>query len=339
MTALKEYQRLESTGIWRENAGAQRRDVIVAFGDASLIVKDKSDAALSHWSLPAIHRSNTGKRPALFKPAPDAEEELELSDPDLIDAIERVRKAIAKTRPKRGRLRLTILASFLAAIVALSVLWLPGALVQNTVAVLPESTRLTIGNALLRHMTRLTGESCTTPLGREALTQLTTRTVRTRLHRAYVVPDLGLRETLVLPGRLVMLDATVVEDNDSAEAVAGYMLKALTDRMAQDPMVPLLEHAGPAATLALLTTGQMDDAALSAYAKALMQSAEPAPRITELRDELYAARIPSAPIAYALDVTGASTAALLDQGSDLDTPTGRLIKDGAWISLQTICER
>lgn len=338
MTALKEYQRLESTGIWRENAGAQRRDVIVAFGDASLMIKDKSDTALSHWSLPAIHRVNAGKRPALFKPARDAEEELELSDPDLIEAVERVRKVIARTRPKRGRLRLTILAGFLAAITALAVFWLPGALVQNTVAVLPESTRLTIGNALLSHMTRLTGDSCRAPLGREALNALTARAVKTRLQRAYIVPDLGARDTLVLPGRLVMLDATVVEDHDSPDVVAGYLLKALTDRLAQDPMVPLLEHAGARATLALLTTGQMSDAALVRYAKTLLESPEPAPRLIALRDELHAARIPPAPIAYAMDVTGARTAVLLDQGSDQDEPQTRLIKDGAWISLQTICE-
>ncbi|MEM7472596.1 MAG: hypothetical protein AAF340_14705 [Pseudomonadota bacterium] len=337
MTALKEYQRLESTGIWRENAQAQRRDVIVSFGDASLIIKDKSDAALAHWSLPAIHRTNPGRRPALFQPAPDAEEELELSDPDLIEAIERIRKAIAKTQPRRGRLRLGILAAFLAAILALAIFWLPSALVKNTVAVLPESTRLTIGNAMLRHMTRLTGDTCRAPLGREALTKLTTRTVKSRLQRAYIVPDLGLRDTLILPGRLVLLDATLVEDHDSPEVAAGYLLKALTDRLDEDPMIALLEHAGPRATMGLLTTGQISDETLGGYAQTLLESAEPAPKLQGLKEEFQSARISAVPFAYAIDVTGSQTSLLLESDPHKEVPVGRLIKDGEWISLQVIC--
>jgi hypothetical protein len=40
MTALKKYQKLESSGLWRDAADAQRREVVVAFGEASLILSD-----------------------------------------------------------------------------------------------------------------------------------------------------------------------------------------------------------------------------------------------------------------------------------------------------------
>ena len=57
MTALPEYQRLECSGLWRDGPGAQRREVIVAFGDATLVIADaRSDRALAHWSLPAVLR-------------------------------------------------------------------------------------------------------------------------------------------------------------------------------------------------------------------------------------------------------------------------------------------
>jgi len=35
MTALDQYVRLESGGLWRADADAQRRDVAVSFGDAT----------------------------------------------------------------------------------------------------------------------------------------------------------------------------------------------------------------------------------------------------------------------------------------------------------------
>ena len=105
MTALNEYQRLESTGIWRASPDEQRRDVMVSVGDASLVIYDSAGRPLGHWSLPAVIRLNVGTRPALFAPGPDAPEELEINEDEMIDAIEKVRKTIEKRRPRQGRLR------------------------------------------------------------------------------------------------------------------------------------------------------------------------------------------------------------------------------------------
>lgn len=54
MTALKEYERLESGGLWRMTPQDQRRDVIVSFGDATLVISDSANRALSHWSLAVL---------------------------------------------------------------------------------------------------------------------------------------------------------------------------------------------------------------------------------------------------------------------------------------------
>ena len=45
MTALKQYQRLESVGVWRPDPEAQRRNVTVSFGDASLAISDNAGPA------------------------------------------------------------------------------------------------------------------------------------------------------------------------------------------------------------------------------------------------------------------------------------------------------
>ncbi|MFZ1345456.1 MAG: hypothetical protein WAS32_00905, partial [Tabrizicola sp.] len=88
MTALRKYQRLECGGLWRETPQDQRREVLVRFGDATLVLSDpKSGAAVSHWSLPAIERINKGQEPAIFAPGSDASESLELDDSDMIAAL------------------------------------------------------------------------------------------------------------------------------------------------------------------------------------------------------------------------------------------------------------
>ena len=56
MTALSKYDRLEATGLWRINPSEQRREVVVSIGDATLIISDINDTALTHWSLAAVER-------------------------------------------------------------------------------------------------------------------------------------------------------------------------------------------------------------------------------------------------------------------------------------------
>ena len=119
MTALKKYLKLESPGLWRDAPQDQRRNVVVGFGTASLILSDpKTDLALSHWSLPAITRQNPGVLPAIYSTGPDATETLELDDQDMIDALETVQSALATRQPRPGRLRGTIVALLTLTLVA-----------------------------------------------------------------------------------------------------------------------------------------------------------------------------------------------------------------------------
>ena len=60
MTALKEYARLESTGLWRPDPEAQRREVAISFGDATLVI---ADSAGRRWPIGRWPPSNA-KTPA-----------------------------------------------------------------------------------------------------------------------------------------------------------------------------------------------------------------------------------------------------------------------------------
>ena len=71
MTALSKYQRLEASALWRDSISGQRRDVIVSLGDASLVITDKNERPLTHWSLAAVQRANPGAMPAVFHPDGD----------------------------------------------------------------------------------------------------------------------------------------------------------------------------------------------------------------------------------------------------------------------------
>lgn len=335
MTALKKYKRLEAPGIWRETPDAQRRDVAVSLGDATLVIEDQAGAALAHWSLPAVARVNPGEFPALFAPGPEAAETLELNDDLMISAISTLQAAIDRRRPRRGRLRTALTLAVLGTCAALATLWLPGALMRYTASVVPEAKRVEIGERLLERIARVSGAPCRSAYGTPALAKLDLRlggdgtTLR-------VLPA-GIRGAAHLPGGTILLSRTLVEDYEGPEVAAGHVIAERARATAEDPLETLLRDAGLGAAVRLLTTGEVTQATLDAHAEALA-AAPPAEIGTDAMIAMFrAAGVPSTPYAYALDVSGETTVALIEADPVAPDARAPLLADDDWVALQAIC--
>lgn len=338
MTALRKYQRLECGGLWRETPQDQRREVLVRFGDATLVLSDpKSGAAVSHWSLPAIERVNKGQEPAIFAPGTDAHESLELDDPDMIAALGTVRQAVQAATAKPGRLRGVLLAGSAAAVVLAAVLWLPGALVSHTASVVPPAQRADIGQRALDDLIRVTGEPCKDQLGLQALAALSERVfgpVDTPI--LYVMPE-GVEQPLHLPGDVIILPRKLIEQANGPEAAAGAALVERLRMKAEDPIVPLLQYAGLRATFELLTTASLPDTALNGYGEAMLRATPVALPGAALLAAFEAAQIPATPYALAIDPDGKATADLATNDPYKGLAPSPLIPDDSWVALQGIC--
>lgn len=336
MTALKEFARLECPGVWRRDQEARRINVNVAFGETSLVISDGSDRALSHWSLAAVARVNPGERPALFCPSAEATEILEIADDTMIDAIEKIRKAVVKARPKGGRLRRILLGASVAAVAAGLVFWLPDALVRHTVGVVPDPTRVEIGTALFQAISRVAGAPCRSAGGDRALAQLYTRLVAPEKGALLVLPG-GIDGAVSLPGGLILLNKVLVEDHDTPDVVAGYTL-AETERRAQtDPLAQLLLSAGTFPTLRLLTTGALQPETLNDYAETLIAMPPQDVASEDLLRRFAAAKVPSTPYAFAVDITGESVLELIEADPMRGGGADAALADRDWIALQEIC--
>lgn len=337
MTALKKYERLESTGLWRAGADQQRREVTVSFGDTSLVIADSAERPMAHWSLPAIERINPGERPAIFAPDDESSETLEIEDAIMIDAVEQVRKYIARRRPRPGRLRFLGVALSIGTVAALSFFWLPGALTRHTLSVVPASTRSEIGATLLGHMQRLTGPACRDPIGIQALAGLKTRLLGAESRAQIIVIPESIAPVRILPGGVIVVAKTLIEDFEDPEVVAGHILAqiALTD--GADLLAPVLETGGLAATVRLLTTGILPNATLAAHAETLVTAAVETPETDQLLRLFQASGISSAPYAYSIDITGESTLDLIEADPIGDGNSTSLLSDRDWVALQGIC--
>lgn len=338
MTALTQFDRLEAPGLWRASPEAQRQNVVVSIGDATLTVTDTSERPLSHWSLPALVRLNPGKLPALYAPTADGDagETLEIDDRDMIAAIEKLRAAIERGRPRSGRLRLVVTLGMVALMGTLALTWLPDALVRQTVSVLPEVTRSAVGQKLLVRVRRVAGAPCAGPAGRAAMTKLARRVLGTDAARV-VVLSAGVTHADHLPGGIILINRALVEDYEEPDVAAGFILAEDLRARRNDPMLALLEHAGTLATAKLLTTGKIAEEVLDSYAEVLLTTApEPLP------DEALLARfseagLRSTPYAFALDQTGETVLGLIEADPVPVSAAEPLLPDADWISLQGIC--
>jgi hypothetical protein len=337
MTALSEYQRLEATALWRPDPEAQRRDVYVSLGNATLVIHDGKEVALSHWSLPAVVRLNPGGYPARYAPGEDSPEEIEVADSTMIEAIDRVRAVVERARPRPGRLRQGIVAALVLAAVAAGVFWVPGALVRQTASIAPDASRAAIGAAMLADLRPLVGPACASAQGTRALGALSRRLLGEDGPTILIVPD-GITTARHLPDGTILLGRDLVEDHETPEVVAGYVLAEAQRTDTVDPLQEMLASAGVLTALRLLTTGEVPPATITANAKALVAQEEPPLLPAEvLVPRFAAAGVPITPYAYALDITGETTVGLIEADRVKMPLQNPILSDDAWVALQNIC--
>lgn len=337
MTALKELERLEAPGQWRADPQSPPREVVVSVGEATLILSDpRTEHPLSHWSLPAVTRLNPGRMPARYTPRPEEPDELlEIDDQWMIDAIERVERAVQSHRAHPGRLRgLVTLLAVLAMIGGLA-LWLPDALVRHAARVAPPAQARTIGEAVLAELSQSNGMLCSRASGQAVLDWLAPR---------LLAPDAAIRVLPVLntarrlPGNLFVLGADLLEPAPGPEAAAGHLLAASVATDADQALRDALDYAGPKAALRLLTLGSLPQGALSGYAAQLLASQPARPEDEVMLDLFAQKKLPSTPYARSLDPTGESVLGLIEADPLRDTPPARpLLTPPQWDALRLIC--
>lgn len=329
MTAIDDLVRLESPALWRPEAGAQRREVYVAIGEAELVVQDRAGTALSHWSLPALERLNPNAMPARYAPAVGAGEELEIEEPDMVAALDRVMSAVERGRRRPGALRRIATGLIAGVALGVAIMWLPGALRDHARKIMPAAQRTEIGQRILDELDAVAGPPCTSLTGTEALETLRGRVLPTVPGRLVVLRDLA-PPALALPGGLIALSDRVLVTQDDPDVAAGHVLSAALAARARAPVADFIDRIGLVALVRLLASSDLRDGVVTAYVERLLTAPPPRLPETELRAGFDAARLAWGPWARSIGLS-ADDASPSDMTSALDDP--------AWQALREICSR
>lgn len=333
MTALDTYARLECSGVWRRDASAQKQNVIVSFGDATLMLTDIADRPLTHWSLPAVARLNPGELPALYTPDPAGAELLEIDDAEMIAALETIHQTLSRSHGRKGALRWAITGALAIGLGALAVFWLPGALVKQALNSATQSTRTTLDQALIRELALITGPRCSDGAGRQALDRLR---ARLNVEAPVAILPAELPQALALPGGTIVLSQDMLELTDDPAVAAGHVLSAQAKADENDPLEAFLRAQGISAMMQFLTTGELSRKHLQAQAEAIATTTQPRASSDRLIARFQAVDLPLRPWALQQDITGESVLDLIEADAMQDTHRPAL-NDSAWVALQSIC--
>ncbi|QIE56439.1 M48 family metallopeptidase [Pikeienuella piscinae] len=370
MAAPVKYDLLEAPGRYFDGRTAAARDVVVKFGDASLILMTHEDMPITHWSLAGLRDLGAGAGALSLTPDYESDERLVLDDPDMVAAIRQVCPALGLPRPvSRSRWRRAIVwAAAALGSVYVIVFHLAPALSDRMAALIPPEAEIAMGEEMATQFAMILSKGeprfCAGGAGGRALATLTARlegAADAHLPLTVRVLDHPMVNAFALPGGQIILFRGLLRNADSPEALAGVLAHEIGHVAARDPTRLTLRSAGTAGMIGLLLGDFTGATVTVALSEALLRSGYQ--REAEAAADDYAAKLlaaeglPTAPLAGFFRKLkgekgdGAPALSHLSSHPDLDgraaemraadtigdAPYEPALSDQDWVALRNIC--
>jgi Zn-dependent protease with chaperone function len=264
MTALTKYAKLEAEARYFDGESAHPREVVLCFGERSLVIMGFDDVVIAHWPLASLRAIGQRKDSAVqLVPQRDSDERLMLSDRQMLNAIGAVCPDLYH-RPvdRKGVRRALLWAGGAVTSLALIVFVLLPALAGQLAQLIPPEREQQLGDAVvdqLQTLLSLVGDErpgiCDTSSGVAALDQMVTRLAadgRLPYPLRVGVIDHGMINAMAVPGGRILLFRGLLEAASSPEEVAGILAHEVGHVVHHDPTREALRAAGTAGILGLL---------------------------------------------------------------------------------------
>ena len=343
VTALNQYDQLESLELWRDAPDAQRREVVVSLGRTALLVKDLNDNVHAHWDLYAINRLNPNQFPAVYSPGATESETIEITDPHMIEAID-VFHSISHKPARISRVRRKLMSVCVGAVIAtgayLGMTLLPDALEEQAVQVTPNVRIQAIDDKLLAEIATVSGPECDLQATTAVLARLMNAIALDASVKVSFV-ELGERRSVHLPGGRILLDHSLLDPDGDPELAASFVLMEFAAGRDRHLFRDLIRFAGSWHTMAFLLGRDIPTGVLQDFVPVVLAQ-EPSPRSLEHLLALFSnARLSSYPLAEAIGRDSPLGEALAGAGETGAQGSGDgLIVDMAdWNSLRNACTR
>jgi len=313
MTALAQYAKLEAEARYFDGESAHPRDVILGFGERSLVIIGPDDRPIAHWPLASLRAIGLRKdNPVQLVPQRDSDERLVLEDREMLDAIRKVCPDLYHRPVDRGGVRRAFLwAGGAVASLTVIIFVLMPALAAQLSRMIPPEREQQLGDAVVDQLQTVLSyigderpEMCETPSGVEALARLAAR-LDPNADLPYQIRigviDHGMVNAMAVPGGRILIFRGLLEAADNPEEVAGVLAHEIGHVVYHDPTEQALRAAGTAGILGLIL-GDVFGAGIAVVAADAVLNASYQREAETRADEtayqiLASAELPSGPFA------------------------------------------
>ncbi|MCH8167303.1 MAG: M48 family metallopeptidase [Proteobacteria bacterium] len=264
MTALAKYAKLEAEARYFDGLSAQPRDVVICFGERSLVIMGFNDVVIAHWPLASLRAVGLRRDSAVqLMPQQGSDERLTLSDRRMLSAIGEVCPDLHH-RPvdRKGVRRAFLWAGAAVGSLALIVFVLVPMLAGQLALMIPPEREQQLGDAVVEQLQTLLSLGgggrpaiCDTPSGVAALDRMAARLnadPRLPYPLRVGVLDHGMLNAIALPGGRILIFRGLLEAAGNPEEVAGVLAHEIGHVVSRDPTRTALRAAGTAGILGLL---------------------------------------------------------------------------------------
>ena len=368
MTALDRYAKLEAVARYFDGPSSAPREVVVSFGERSLVIMGLDDEPIAHWPLASLRALGpAGARPVEIVPDAASAERLLLDDFEMSDAIAEVCPDLHRLPPPRPRRRFpgwVVRIGALAAVVVAAIVFLRPLLPASLADMVAPEREAALGEAVATRLPALLDPQAPPPLciAEEGVSAL--RALSERL-AAGAGPDRPLQvsvmdhpgtDAIAVPGGRVLVLRGLLQAARSPEELAGVLAHAIGHARGRDPLNAALRTVGPAALAAVLLGDITGERVVAGAADSLDagQPPEAEARADEAAFDLLAqAGLPSLPYAALADRLAGAQAGYAARhpwsparrraAEAADTvgaaPFTPALRDRDWIALGNTCDR
>lgn len=368
MTALSDYAKLEAEAVFYDALTDTTTDVVVSFGERSLVIVSLDDRPLAHWPLATlVSRSKEGPGDVRIAPDRTAEDYITLNDAEMIRAIEAVCPDLeeAPTAPPKSRHRKRFwvlgILFFTAVIGYLNIAYVT----QQITDKIAVDQEVRLGESMRALVIDSIGEGadvweCTSRDGKRSLQTLSNRLAHQDIAPLKIrVIDLPSPGVLTLPGGEMLLFRDMLDRTKSPEALAGVVAHQMAHRDARSPFNHMVAEFG-LIDLTMFWWGadpepELIETATQVFLQRPYAVAAELAADSATFDILDRAGLPSTPYADNLDVwaqdpRGALSFAKrhagpqdrISQARSADKISGKpfqpALDDRSWLSLGNICD-
>lgn len=370
VTALDRYAKLEAIGQYHDLHQDGPREVVVSFGERSLIIMSLDDHPITHWPLASLRsRDDPSRLPIEIAPEGIEDERLLLDDREMSAAIAEVCPDLYRPPPRPPRTRPRRLIAGLLLIVGLPVmailLW--PMLPESLADFVTPKREAALGQALAARIPHVI-EPASPPalcIGEDGTAALTALAARLDVASAGGSPlilsvlDHPAADALLLPGGRVLIFRGLLRAARTPEELAGILAHALGHAEQRDPIRVVLDEASLITTARMLF-GNITGSALTGETARILLETQFSPGAEARADAVgfeilataglssmakagFAERLlrqePSSPYSarHPWTLQRARAAAVTDTVGE--APFVPALRDRDWIALGNICDR